>query len=107
MFVSVISHSTPLTIEPFALSHKMSAASLGKIAEVGGPRCCKRDSYLSILAAIDFVETNFGVHMDKSSVVCRHFGKNNQCIRMRCPIFPKNQEKGKGINPIGKVMRIM
>jgi hypothetical protein len=91
MFVSVISHSTPLTIEPFALSHKMSAASLGKIAEVGGPRCCKRDSYLSIQAAIDFVETNFGICMDKSSVVCRHFGKNNQCIRMRCPFFPKHQ----------------
>jgi hypothetical protein len=91
MFVSVISHSTPLTVEPFSLSHNMSAASLGKIAEVGGPRCCKRDSYLSILAAIDFVAANFGVIMDKSSVVCRHFNKNNQCIRMRCPFFPKHQ----------------
>ena len=35
MCVSVISHSTPLTIEPFALSHKMSVVSLGKIADVG------------------------------------------------------------------------
>ena len=90
MFVSVISHSTPLTIEPFALSHKMTATSLAKIAEVGGPRCCKRDSYLSTLSAIDFVAENFGISMDKSSVVCRHFGKNNQCIRARCPFFPKN-----------------
>jgi hypothetical protein len=29
--------------------------------------------------------------MDKSSVVCRHFGKNNQCIRMCCPFFPNHQ----------------
>ena len=89
MFVSVISHSTPLTVEPFALSHKMSAASLGKIAEVGGPRCCKRDSYLSIQAAIDFVEANFDISMDNSVVECKHFGRNNQCIRMRCPFYPK------------------
>lgn len=89
MFVSIISHSTPLTIEPFALSHQMSATSLGKIAEVGGPRCCKRDSYLSILAAIDFVQTNFGVSMDRSTVICRHSIKNSQCIRVRCPFYPK------------------
>lgn len=89
MFVSIISHSTPLTIEPFALSHQMSATSLGKIAEVRGPRCCKRDSYLSILAAIDFVETNFGVSMDRSTVLCRHSIKNSQCIRVRCPFYPK------------------
>ena len=54
MFVSIISKSTPLTNEPFALSHKMTALSLGKIGEIGGPRCCKRDSYLSVLSAQGF-----------------------------------------------------
>ena len=44
MFISIISKSTPLANEPFALSHKMTADSLGQIGEVGGPRCCKRDS---------------------------------------------------------------
>ena len=87
MFVSMISHSTPLTVEPFALSHKMSATSLNKIAEVGGPRCCKRDSYLSILAAIDFVQVNFGISMDRSVVICKHHDRNNQCIQMRCPFY--------------------
>jgi hypothetical protein len=48
MFVSIISGSTPLAQEPFALSHKMTAKSLGAIGENGGPRCCKRDSYISM-----------------------------------------------------------
>ena len=48
-----------------ALSHQMTAKSLGKIGETGGPRCCKRDSFLSILAAVDFVEEHFGVKMEK------------------------------------------
>jgi hypothetical protein len=56
---------------------------------VGGPRCCKRGSYLSILAAIDFVEEHFGVAMERLDVVCRHCGKNNQCIRVRCPFYSK------------------
>ena len=63
----------------------MTAKSLEGIAEIGGPRCCKRDSFLSILAAIDFVKDNFGVEMEKPEVVCRFSAQNNQCIGKRCP----------------------
>lgn len=85
MFVSIILKSTPLTIEPFALSHRMTARSLEIIGETGGPRCCKRDSYLSILAAVDFVKENFDIEMEKTAVVCKYSHKNNQCIGKRCP----------------------
>ena len=85
MFVSIISKSTPLALEPFALSHRMTAKSLGAIGEIGGPRCCKRDSYLSILSAIDFVKENFGIEMEKTDIICSHSEKNNQCIGKRCP----------------------
>lgn len=85
MFISIISKSTPLAKEPFALSQKMTSASLGKIGEIGGPRCCKRDSFLSILAAVDFVEEHFGVKMEKTEIVCGYSHKNNQCIGNRCP----------------------
>ena len=85
MFVSIISGSTPLAHEPFALSHRMTARSLGAIGEIGGPRCCKRDSYLSILSAIDFVKENFGVDMEKQIINCTHSAQNNQCIGKRCP----------------------
>lgn len=90
MFVSIISGSTPLTDEPFALSHKMTAASLERIADVGGPRCCKRDSFLSILAAVDFVRERFGVAMARPEVVCRYSARNNQCIGKRCPFSRAN-----------------
>lgn len=85
MFVSIISKSTPLTVEPFGLSNSMTAKALEQIGAVGGPRCCKRDSYLSILAAIDFVKEHFGVEMEKPEVVCSHSAQNNQCIGKRCP----------------------
>lgn len=90
MFVSIISSSTPLSVEPFALSHKMTAKSLNAIGDIGGPRCCKRDSYLSILSAIDFVEEHFDIRMDKSVIICQHGSQNNQCIGKRCPFSKAN-----------------
>ena len=90
MFISIISKSTPLTNEPFALSHKMTAKSLGVIGEIGGPRCCKRDSFLAILSAIDFVKDHFGIEMEKPEVICRYSSRNNQCIGKRCPFSRAN-----------------
>lgn len=90
MFISIISKSNPLAEEPFALSHKMTAESLSAIGEVGGPRCCKRDSYLSILAATDFVKEHFGVEMERSEIICSYSGQNNQCIGKRCPFSKVN-----------------
>lgn len=87
MFVSILSKSTPLTKEPFALSHLMTAKALEEIGLIGGPRCCKRDSYLSILAAVDFVQEHFGISMEKKEVQCRRSSGNNQCIGKRCPFF--------------------
>ena len=91
MFIAIISGSNPLAGEPFALSHMMTARSLGKIGEIGGPRCCKRDSFLAILSAVDYVKENFGIEMEKSDVVCSYSAKNNQCIGNRCPFSKANR----------------
>lgn len=88
MFVSIISKSTPFTKKSFGLSNLMTSKSLKAIGEIGGPRCCKRDSYLSILAAIDFVKERFQISMEKSKVLCSHSSMNNQCLGKRCPFFP-------------------
>lgn len=90
MFVSIISKSTPLTTEPFGLSNRMTAKALEQIGTIGGPRCCKRDSFLSIRAAADFAKEHFGVEMETSEVVCRYSAQNNQCIGRRCPFSAAN-----------------
>lgn len=92
MFVSIVSGSTPLSGEAFALSRRMTAKSLEAIAEIGGPRCCKRDSYLSVLAAIDFVKERFGVEMERTEIICNRSAQNNQRIGKRCP-FSKARRK--------------
>ena len=86
-FMSIVTGSTPLAVEAWGLSNQMTAKALESIGTVGGPRCCKRDSYLSILAAIDFAAEHLNVHMTKTAPVCTRSDRNNQCIGARCPFF--------------------
>jgi len=89
MFVSIISNSTPLTKKGFKLSNKMTSKSLNTIADIGGPRCCKRDSYLSILSAISFIDKQYDVVMQRSQITCKYSKYNNECIKDRCPFYQK------------------
>jgi len=89
MFVSIVTKSTPLAQEAWGVSNLMTSAALGKIGEIGGPRCCKRDSYLAILAAVGFVEEKLGVKMEVGEVKCSRAHSNNQCIGNRCPFRKK------------------
>lgn len=84
-FVAIATGSTPLAVEPWGLSNQMTAKALESIGKVGGPRCCKRDSYLAILAAIDFAAEHLNIQMEKSTPVCTRSRLNNQCIGKRCP----------------------
>lgn len=85
MFVSIITRNTPLSTDSWRLSNLMTSQALASVAEHGGPRCCKRDSYLSVLAAIDFVKEHFGIEMEKPQVTCSRSQNNNQCIGKNCP----------------------
>ncbi len=88
MFVSVLTGSTPLSGEVWGLSNQMTGRALQAIGTVGGPRCCKRDSYLAITEAVAFVKEHFGIEMELSEIRCSHFAKNNQCIKENCPFYP-------------------
>ena len=85
IFMSIITGSTPLESEAWGLSNKMTALALSAIGEVGGPRCCKRDSYLSIMEAVKFTKENLGIEMELEKIQCIHSAENNQCIGKRCP----------------------
>ena len=89
IFVSIITKASPLTQESWGLSNLMTSKALGEIGKIGGPRCCKRDSYLAILSAIDFVKEHFDIEMEKNKVVCIHSDINNQCIGSRCPFVQR------------------
>lgn len=93
MFISIISGATPLSEGPWGKANLMTAAALAKIGEIGGPRCCKRNTFLAIDAAVDFVKTHFNVAMEKEAKgnVCTFHKRNAQCLKERCPFFPRKK----------------
>lgn len=91
MFMSIITRNTPLSTDSWRLCNRITANALTDISSHGGPRCCKRDSYLAIGAAVDFVEKELGVKMEQQKVTCTRSQYNNQCIGNQCPFFPKEE----------------
>lgn len=89
MFAALATGSTPLAGEAWGLSNRMTAACLEAIGAVGGPRCCKRDSFLAIRTAVDFCAEHLGVQMElPRRIRCPHSARNRECLRARCPFFP-------------------
>lgn len=85
MFVSIVTEATPLKNKPWGQSNKMTASALMKIGEVGGPRCCKRNSYIALTEGVRFAKEELGVEMELGQISCSTSGSNNQCIGERCP----------------------
>ena len=66
---------------------KYVARALNKISEFGGPRCCKRNAFLSLLTAIDFADEYYDIQLPKHEINCEFSSRNKQCIGLRCPFF--------------------
>ena len=67
------------------LCNLMTSRALGAIGSNGGPRCCKRDSYLAIMEAVKFTEEKIGVKMELGDIKCTRSEQNNQCLHKVCP----------------------
>ena len=92
IFISLITGATPLSEGEWGLANKMTSLSLDAISQKGGPRCCKRDTYLAILSAIDFVKEHFKVELEKPvTIICNFFTNNPSCKKEECRFYPKKE----------------
>ena len=85
--------ATPLAGESWGLANRATAAALQAIGDIGGPRCCKRDSFTAILQAADLCRRELGVDMEiPERVVCGFFPQNRECLGRRCPYHPADSK---------------
>ena len=89
IFISIVTGTTPLSERTWGMSNLMTARSLQAVGAVGGPRCCKRNSYLAIQEAVAFCAEHLDVRMELGPIRCSHIGKNRQCIGKACPFCVK------------------
>jgi hypothetical protein len=90
IFISLITGATPLSTREWRLSNLMTARSLSSIANHGGPRCCKRNTYLAINEAVSFLKKNFAMPMQiNGNLKCEFSDINKECLKEKCPYYPK------------------
>lgn len=89
IYASILLESGPLQEEPWAMAQKLTARCLERIAAVGGPRCCKRDSRLAMETAAEFTEEIFGIRMEAGKSPCPFTEQNQQCLKERCPYYKR------------------
>ena len=88
--LAIIDGTGPLSTDGTWGKHmQFTSNSLGKLAEFGGPRCCKRDAFLTFQAAIDYIKENYDVKLEEEEIKCGYSSKNPQCIRSKCPFYKK------------------
>ena len=67
----------------------MTARSLTAIAVSGGPRCCKRDSWLAIGEAVKFLAEKCDIHLPVTEhIACEYATINQDCTGYECPFYP-------------------
>lgn len=92
--LSIIDGTGPLSSDDSWGKHmEFTSKALWSLSEAGGPRCCKRDAFLSFQKAIEYVNENYNVKLENNRIECCFSEKNEQCIKEKCPFYKKRKKK--------------
>lgn len=87
IFASIATGATPLSTEAWSLANGLTARALTAVAAGGGPRCCKRDTFLSVLAGARFAREALGAALPAQATTCRWSDQNRECLEGRCAFY--------------------
>lgn len=89
IFVSIVTGATPRSREPWALAQAMTSEVLATYARLGGPRCCKRNTWLATLTAAKFSRQRLETPMFARGARCEFSALNPDCHKHDCPFHPR------------------
>jgi len=87
IFMSIILNSTPLMVEEWKKSNMLTSEALKHVAIAGGPRCCKRDTFIALDTAISYIREKLNVILDNGEITCGFSEKNKECKETACKYF--------------------
>ena len=90
IFMSTVLGATPLSSIEWNLCNSVVGKSLLSMASYGGPRCCKRVTYLSLQETGTFVKERLSVQLSvPEEIECKFYLRNEgQCLKNKCPFYP-------------------
>ncbi|MBQ6453245.1 MAG: hypothetical protein IJJ14_02670 [Coriobacteriales bacterium] len=89
MYWSIITGASPMTVDTWGQTQRLTSRILGKLADIGGPRCCKRTGFTAIREAAAYTQEMLGVQMDMPQRIrCHYHHRNYECLKEHCPYYP-------------------
>ena len=89
IFMSIFTDTNPHSNCNWASCNGATGHALLKIAEVEGPRCCKRNCFFALLSAMETIENELQIRLDRpEKICCKYHNDNPDCKQGACPFFP-------------------
>ena len=83
--LAIIDGTGPLSTEDWGSHMEYTSEALARLAQIGGPRCCKRDAFTAMEQAVGYINKRYGITLDLPPIKCDFSSYNAQCIGTRCP----------------------
>lgn len=89
IFWSIITDTSPLSVKTWSYGNRATGQALIDMAEHGGPRCCKRTSFVALESALPQVNEVLKLNLTwPGKIVCTYYEQNRECLKERCLYYP-------------------
>lgn len=88
IFMSIYTDASPMAVKNWQWANEVTGIALQAISKVPGPRCCKRTAYLSLQAAVPYINEKLELHLSVNDhIQCKYYERNAQCKKSVCPYY--------------------
>lgn len=87
MFLNMLTDRTADMEDEWALDKELSGRAIKAILDHPGPRCCKRDTYLTIHESVKFLKEKFEIDLPDSEAKCTFSLRNESCGHEECVFY--------------------
>ncbi|PLX06619.1 MAG: SAM-dependent methyltransferase [Marinilabiliales bacterium] len=87
IFLSIVLNSNPLSGDEYSTVNMITGKTLIKVAEAGGPRCCKRNTFIAMETAVEFLKQKFDLELPLSDIKCKFSFAIKECKFTDCNYY--------------------
>lgn len=89
IFFCVMTNATPVKKETWSLCNRSTADALRAMAEAGGPRCCKRNTFIALRSGTSILREEFSEELlpHPEKIKCTFDKFNLECLKSDCPFY--------------------
>lgn len=91
--LSVLHQTGPLSNDDNYKNHMaLTSLIINRESQIGGPRCCKRNAFIALSSAIDFLCDKYDIELKRHPIQCQFSQYNNQCLQSKCPFHIEKEQ---------------